>query len=79
MSHIPPYLYLSREDGHDVIDIGKHDFRSVLLHSMLPNANLCQHWPGGLANQQMERIIDVELRTACSQTDTDLEGKSVWS
>ena len=40
-SHIPPYLFLSREDDDDVRDIGKHDFRSVLLHLMLSNANRC--------------------------------------
>ena len=45
--HIPPYLYLLRDDDNDVRDIGKHDFRSVLLHPMLadanraPAANLC--------------------------------------
>ena len=38
--HIPPYLFLSREDDvDDVRDIGKHDFRSVLCHSLLSNAN----------------------------------------
>ena len=37
--HIPPYLLLSQEDDHDVRDIGKHDFRSVLLHPMLSKAN----------------------------------------
>ena len=35
--HIPPYLILSRDDDDDVRDIGKHDFRSVLLHPMLSN------------------------------------------
>ena len=39
MSHILPYVFLSREDDDDVRDIGKHDFRSVLLHPMLSNAN----------------------------------------
>ena len=34
--HIPSYLFLSRKDDDD---IGKHDFRSVLLHPMLSNAN----------------------------------------
>ena len=34
-----PYLFLSREDDDDVRDIGKHDFRSVLVHPMLSNAN----------------------------------------
>ena len=28
--HIPPYLFLWREDDDDVRDFGKHDFRSVL-------------------------------------------------
>ena len=37
--HIPPYLFLSQEDDDDVTDIGKHDFRWVLLHHMLSNAN----------------------------------------
>ena len=37
---IPPYLFLSREDDDDdVRAIGKHDFRSVLCHSLLSNAN----------------------------------------
>ena len=40
MSHIPTYLFLSRENDDDVIDIGKHDFRSVLLQPMLSYANL---------------------------------------
>ena len=35
MNHIPPHLFLSREDKDDVRNIGKQDFRSVLLHSML--------------------------------------------
>ena len=39
MSHIPPYLFLSREDDADFGDIGKHDFRSVLLQPMLSNAD----------------------------------------
>ena len=38
--HIPPYLFLSWEDDHDVRDVGKHDFRSVLLHPMLSSSNL---------------------------------------
>ena len=38
--HIPSYLFLSREDDYDVSDIGKHNFRLVLLHSILSNANL---------------------------------------
>ena len=40
MNHIPPYLFRSREDDDDVRDMGKHDFRSVLLLPMLSNANL---------------------------------------
>ena len=39
MNHIPPYLFLSREDDDDVRDIGKHDFRLVLLYPTLSNAN----------------------------------------
>ena len=39
MSHILPYVFPSRDDDDDVRDIGKHDFRSVLLHPMLSNAN----------------------------------------
>ena len=31
MNYIPPYLFLSREDEDDVRDIGKFDFRSLLL------------------------------------------------
>ena len=37
--HVPPYLFLLRDDDNDVKEIGKHDFRSVLLHPMLANAN----------------------------------------
>ena len=33
------YLCLSRNDDDDVRDVGKHDFRSVLLHPMSSNAN----------------------------------------
>ena len=29
------HIYFCHEDGDDVGDIGKHDFRSVLLHPML--------------------------------------------
>ena len=32
-----PYLFLSLEDDGDVTDIGKHDFRSVLLHRDIAN------------------------------------------
>ena len=39
VNHILPYLFLSRGDDDDVRDIGKHDFRSVVLHSLLSNAN----------------------------------------
>ena len=35
--HILPRLFLSRGDDDDVRDIGKHDFRSVLLHAVLSN------------------------------------------
>jgi len=37
--HITPYLFLLRDDDNEVREIGKHDFRSVLLHPMLANAN----------------------------------------
>ena len=41
MNHMPPnFFFLSGEDDDDVRNIGKHDFRSVLLHPMLSNANL---------------------------------------
>ena len=33
-------IFLSREDDDEVRDIGIHDFCSVLLHPVLPNANL---------------------------------------
>ena len=39
MNHIPPCLFLSRGDEDDIRDIGKHDFRAVLLYPMLSNAN----------------------------------------
>ena len=32
-------LFLSREDDYDVRDIGKHNFRSVLLDPLLSNAD----------------------------------------
>ena len=35
----PAIFIQSREDDDDVRDIRKHDFRSVLLHPMLSNAN----------------------------------------
>ena len=38
-SFVSPYLFLSRADDDDVRDIGKHDFRSILLHSMLSYDN----------------------------------------
>ena len=37
--HIAPYIFLSREDDDDFRDIGKHDFRSVLPHPILCDAN----------------------------------------
>ena len=39
-NHVPPYLFVSREDDDDVRDIEKHDFRSILFHLLLSNANL---------------------------------------
>ena len=39
MNHIPPCLFLSRADDDDVRNNGKCDFRSVLIHPMLSNAN----------------------------------------
>ena len=38
--HNPLHLFLSQEDENDVWDIGKHEFRSVLVHPMLSNGNL---------------------------------------
>ena len=32
------YLFLSLEDNDDVIDIGNHDFGTVLLHALLSNS-----------------------------------------
>ena len=53
MNHIPPYLFLSREDDDDddddddVRDIGKQDFRSVLLQPMLYNVSRVEaHFKG---------------------------------
>ena len=40
MNHIPPCLFMSREDDDDVRDFGKHDFGSVLLQPMLSNVNI---------------------------------------
>ena len=34
MNHIPPYLLLSLQDDDDVRDIGKRDFRPVILRPM---------------------------------------------
>ena len=42
--HIPPYLFLSREDDDDLRDIKKHDLCSVQLHPMLSNANRGRHF-----------------------------------
>ena len=39
INHNLPYLFLSREDNHDIRDIGKHDFHSVLFQPVLSNAN----------------------------------------
>ena len=39
-SPYPAILFLSREDDDDGRDIGKHHFRSVLLHPALSNASL---------------------------------------
>ena len=39
MNHILPYVFLPRADEDDVRDIGKHDFCSVVLHSLLSNAH----------------------------------------
>lgn len=41
--HIAPYLLLPRANDDDARYIGKHYFRSVLLHSISSNANL--HMP----------------------------------
>ena len=46
MNHVSPYLFLSREDDDDVREIGKRDFRSVLLHPMISNANLTPNCQG---------------------------------
>ena len=47
MNHIPPYLFLSRDDDDDVRDIGKQDFRSVLLQPMLCNVSRVEaHFKG---------------------------------
>ena len=35
MNQIPPYLFLSRKGDEDTRDLGKHDFRSVLLQPTL--------------------------------------------
>ena len=35
--HIPPCLFMSREDDDDVRGIGAHDFRSILLYPILSN------------------------------------------
>ena len=40
MNHIPPCLFLSREDDDELRDLGKHDCLSVLLQPVLFNANL---------------------------------------
>ena len=56
MNHIPPYLFLSREDDDDVRDIGKHDFRSVLIHPMLSNANRGRHFKIQVRSIRDDRI-----------------------
>ena len=37
-----PFTSVTKKEGHGVRDIVKHDFRSVLLYHMLPNANRMQ-------------------------------------
>ena len=51
-------LFLSREVDDDVRDIGKHDFRSVLLHLMLSKANV-RFLPGTLlpSNHQLQMVL----------------------
>ena len=39
MNHIPPCLLLSRADDDDVRNNGQCDFRSVLIHPLLSDAN----------------------------------------
>ena len=57
-----PYLLLSREDDDDVRDIGKHDFRSDLLHPMLSNANLLENqWQSGLRDLRNKEPLHFEM------------------
>ena len=42
-NHIPLYLLLSLQDDDDVRDIGKRDFRPVILRPMLSNAKRSEH------------------------------------
>ena len=68
--HIPLYLYLSRKDEDNVRDIGKHGFPSVLLHSMLSNAN--PFWrlrrsllrTLGQKNRQLRRLETLTLQSS---------------
>ena len=77
--HISPHLFLSRENDDDVRDIGKHDFRSVLLHPMLSNANRRQwlgvvfDWPRAYSNS-FENTSRVYNACALQYVELSLKG-----
>ena len=69
MNHIPPYLFLSREDDTDVGYIGKHDFRLVLLQPMLSNPTnrsslhmRLRNWPRGSCSASKEVTTNAVLK-----------------
>ena len=62
MNHILLYLFLSREDDDDVRDTGKYDFRSVLLHPTLSNANLSPTSDIPNRKSSMSPVLNVVLQ-----------------
>lgn len=67
--YILPYLFLSRKEDDDIREIGKHDFRSVLLQPKLSNFNLNERGEGTLR--------DTYLTSTCMLFRTFLD-MEVW-
>ena len=68
MNHIPPYLFLSPEDNDDVRDIGRHDFRSILLYHMFTSANrMCT-----LADPTLNQVLFLAVRKLLRHLNTEL-------
>ena len=63
INYNPSYLFLSRDHEDHVRDIGKHDFRSALLHPALSNADrknqiclLFGRWKSGYQNKFLCKV-----------------------